>query len=272
MAYLKKIVTYFLLTIAAVSFIYPFVWMIMASLSPEQEIGNLILFPSSITFDNYVMMMDKIPIWRALFNSLFVSLINTGFSLVFCSMVGYALSRMRFRMRNVIFFIIIFTMSLPFQITLIPNYVLMVKVGWTDTYLSLTVPFLINAFAILMFRQAFKGIPQALIDAARIDGCGELRIIFTILWPNIKPTIITVAILSFMGSWNEVLWPLIVIREEQLMTLPQLVTLFAVGGRAESQLGVKLAAAVFLAMPIIIAYLFFQKYFIQSMASTGMKD
>jgi ABC-type glycerol-3-phosphate transport system permease component len=163
-------------------------------------------------------------------------------------------------------------MTLPFQITLIPNYVLMVKFQWVDTYLSLTVPFMVNTFAILMFRQAFKGLPQALIDAARIDGCGEMRIIFTILWPNIKPTIITVAILAFMASWNEVLWPLIVIREENFMTLPQLVTLFVVGGRAEAQLGVKLASAVFLAAPIIIAYLFFQKHFIQSMASSGLKD
>ncbi|HDO27162.1 MAG TPA: carbohydrate ABC transporter permease, partial [Bacteroidetes bacterium] len=175
---MKKILVYLFLTIAALSFIYPFIWMIMASLSPEQDIGNLILFPSKITFGNYQMMISKIPIWRALFNSMFVSTINTGFSLVFCTMVGYALSRMKFKIRNLIFFIIIFTMSLPFQITLIPNYILMVKLGWTDTYLSLTVPFMINTFGILMFRQAFKGMPQALIDAARIDGCGELRIIF----------------------------------------------------------------------------------------------
>ena len=148
----------------------------------------------------------------------------------------------------------------------------MVKFRWIDTYLSLTVPFMINAFAIIMFRQAFISLPQAIIDAARIDGCGELRIIFSILWPNIKPTIIMVGILAFMGSWNEVLWPLIVIREENLMTLPQLVTLFAVGGRSEAQIGVKLASAVFLAAPVFIAYLFFQKYFIQSMASTGLKE
>ena len=170
---IKKITVYLVLTLAALSFIYPFYWMIMASLSPEQDIGNLVFFPSEVTFENYKMMVSKIPIWRALFNSLFVSFINTGFSLVFSSMVGYALSRMEFKMRDLIFFIIIFTMSLPFQITLIPNYVLMVKVGWIDTYLSLTVPFMINAFAILMFRQAFAGLPQALIDAARIDGCGE---------------------------------------------------------------------------------------------------
>jgi len=272
MKILKKILLYTILTAAALSFIYPFIWMIMASLSPEQDISTLILFPSEFTIDNYQSMIAKIPIGRALFNSIFVSAINTGFSLIFSSMVGYALSRMQFKGRSLIFFIIIFTMTLPFLITLIPNYILMVKFRWVDTYLSLTVPFMINAFAILMFRQAFMGLPQAIIDAARIDGCGELRIIFSILWPNIKPTIIMVGILAFMGSWNEVLWPLIVIREEQLMTMPQLVTLFAVGGRAEAQIGVKLASAVFLAAPIIIAYLFFQKYFIQSMATTGIKD
>ena len=272
MKLLKKILLYTILTAAALSFIYPFIWMIMASLSPEHDINSLILFPSEFTIDNYQSMISKIPIGRALFNSTFVATINTGFSLIFSSMVGYALSRMDFKGRNLIFFIIIFTMTLPFLITLIPNYILMVKFGWIDTYLSLTVPFMISAFAILMFRQAFMGLPQAIIDAARIDGCGELRIIFTILWPNIKPTIIMVGILAFMASWNEVLWPLIVIREEQLMTMPQLVTLFAVGGRAEAQIGVKLASAVFLATPIVITYLFFQKYFIQSMATTGIKD
>jgi ABC-type glycerol-3-phosphate transport system permease component len=163
-------------------------------------------------------------------------------------------------------------MSLPFQITLIPNYITMVNLHLVDTFLALVLPFAVSAFAVLMFRQAFQGLPQALIDAARMDGCNELRIIFTVLWPNIKPTLVTVAILTFIGSWNEVLWPLIVIRNEKLMTMPQLVTLFAVGGRADSQLGVKIAAAVLLALPVMIAFLFFQKHFISSMASTGLKD
>jgi len=272
MKIVKKITMYFLLTVAALSFVYPFYWMIVASFTPEEYIGSLILIPPELTLGNFASMFSKIPIERALLNSVIVSVINTGMTLVFSSMVGYALSRMRFKGRNAIFIILIFTMSLPFQITLIPNYILMVEFGWIDTYLSLTIPFLVNALGIIMFRQTFRSIPQALIDAARIDGCGELRIVFTILWPNIKPTIITVAILVFMATWNEVLWPLIVIREENLMTLPQMVTLFAVGGRAEAQLGVKLASAVFLATPIIIAYSIFQKYFIQSMATSGLKD
>ena len=148
----------------------------------------------------------------------------------------------------------------------------MVKFGWVDTYAALIIPYMINAFAIIMFRQHFKSIPQDLIDAAKIDGCGELRIIFQILWPNSIPALVTIGIITFMASWNEVLWPLIVIRDEQLMTMPQLVTLFAVGGRAEAQLGVKLASAVLLALPILVAYMFFQKYFIQSMASSGLKE
>jgi len=162
-------------------------------------------------------------------------------------------------------------MMIPFQITLIPTYILIVKFGWTDTYLSLIVPAMMSAFGILLFRQFFLSIPQAVIDAARLDGCSELQILFRVVWPLSKPVIITVGILTFMTSWNEVLWPLIVIRERSLMTMPQLVTLFAVGGQAESQLGAQLAAATLLALPVIIAYSFFQRYFIESMATTGLK-
>jgi len=217
-------------------------------------------------------MFDKIPIGRALLNSILVASSVTAGVLIFGSMVGYALSRLEFKGRDLIFYVIIFTMTLPFQITLIPQYIIMVKLGWVDTYLALIIPYLMNALSIIMFRQYFKSIPQDLIDAARIDGCTELGIIFKILWPNAIPALVTVGIITFMASWNEVLWPLIVIRNEELMTMPQLVTLFAVGGRAESQLGVKLASATILALPIVLAYLFFQKYFIQSMASTGIKE
>ena len=239
----------------------------MASIAPENEIGSLTIVPTSLTLSSYEQMVDKIPIGGAFINSLIVASSITIGVLVFGSMIGYALSKL-----DLIFYVIIFTMTLPFQITLIPQYIIMVKFGWIDTYWALIVPYLINALSIIMFRQYFKSISDSLIDAARIDGCNEIQIIFRILWPNSMPAIITIGIITFMASWNEVLWPLIVIRDESLMTMPQLVTLFAVGGRAESQLGVKLASAVMLALPIVLAYLFFQKYFIQSMASTGIKE
>ena len=268
----KKILLYAILLLAALTFIYPFIWMMGASLTPLHDAGNMSLWPAHPTFDNFKLMMGKIPIGRSLVNSLLVAFFTTSLVMITGSTVGYALAKMQFKGRQLIFYIIVFTMSLPFQVTLIPNYITMVNLHLVDTFLALIVPFAVSAFAILMFRQAFQGLPQALIDAARLDGCTELGIIFRILWPNIKPTLVTVAILSFIGSWNEVLWPLIVIRNEQLMTMPQLVTLFATGGRADSQLGVKIAAAVLLALPVMIAFLFFQKHFIQSMASTGLKD
>lgn len=243
----------------------------VASLTPEAQIGEFSMVPKNLTTDNYTQMFAKIPIWRSLLNSTIVALLSTLGVLVFGAMTGYALAKLRFKGRNLLFFVIIFTMTLPFQITLIPNYILMVKLQWVDTLAALVVPAMNSAFAILMFRKAFMTIPDDLIDAARMDGCGDLRIVFQILCPNILPTIITVGILTFMSSWNDVLWPLIVIREESLMTMPQLVTLFAVGGRAEAQLGVKLAAAVLLALPVIVAYVVFQRHFIQSMASSGLK-
>lgn len=263
---------YAALTAAAITFIYPFVWMIGASLATMNDIGQMSLWPQHPTLENYGIMAARIPIFKSLLNSLTVALITTSLVMVTGSMAGYALAKLRFPGRQLIFYIIIFTMSLPFQITLIPNYITMINLRLVDTYFALVIPFSVSAFAILMFRQAFQGLPQALIDAARLDGCPESGIIFRILWPNIKPTLVTVAILTFIGSWNEVLWPLIVIRNERLMTMPQLVTLFAVGGRADSQLGVKIAASVLLALPVMIAFIFFQKHFIQSMASTGLKD
>lgn len=269
---IRRLLLYGALLIAALSFLYPFAWMIGAAFAPSSEIAKMWIWPSHPGWANFRTMIASIPIGRSLLNSLLVASLTTGLVLLSGSTVGYALAKMRFRGRQVIFYIIVFTMSLPFQVTLIPNYITMVHLHLVDTFLALIVPFAVSAFAILMFRQAFQGLPQALIDAARLDGCSEMGIIFRILWPNIKPVIVTVAILCFIGSWNEVLWPLIVIRDERLMTMPQLVTLFAVGGRADSQLGVKIAAAVLLALPVMIAFMFFQKHFIQSMASSGLKD
>jgi len=269
---IKKMLMYVALTIAAITFIYPFIWMIGASLAPEHELGKMTIWPVNPGFQNFKSMFEKIPIGRSLINSLLVAILTTSLVLITGSFVGYALAKMQFKGRQLIFYVIVFTMSLPFQVTLIPNYITMINLRLVDTFFALIIPFAVSAFAILMFRQAFQGLPQALIDAARLDGCTETGIIFRILWPNIKPTVVTVAILTFIGSWNEVLWPLIVVRNENLMTMPQLVTLFSVGGRADSQLGVKIAAAVLLALPVMIAFLFFQKHFIQSMASTGLKD
>jgi multiple sugar transport system permease protein len=262
---------YLLLTGGAVLFAYPFLWMFTSSLMPESEIGSLALWSNAFSFLNYEKVLIKIPILRAFVNSLIVSTCCTATVVLLGSMVGYALSRLRFAGKQLLYVLILFTMMIPFQIVLIPQYILMVKLGWTDTYLSLIAPTMISAFGIVLFRQFFLSVPQALIDAARIDGCSELTILFRIIYPLSRPVIITVALLTFMTNWNEVLWPMMVVRERSLMTMPQIVALFSTGGEAESQLGYLLAAATFLALPVVVAYAFFQKYFIESMASSGMK-
>ena len=268
---MKALLKYLVLMVGTLVFVYPFLWMIAGSLKPELEISQLGLLSSNFSLNSYKHVMTKIPVARAFLNSLIVSLSVTASVVIFGSMVGYALAKLRFIGQNALYSLILFTMLLPFQITLIPQYILMVKLGLTDTYLGLIAPTMMSAFGIVLFRQFFRSVPQALIDAARIDGCSELQILFRLIWPLSRPVIITVAILTFMASWNEVLWPLLVVRERTLMTMPQLVTIFVTGGEAESQLGLLLAAATLLALPIVLAYSFFQRHFIESMAYAGLK-
>ena len=268
---MKAALKYALLAAGAVLFAYPFLWMIAGSFKPEIQIGNLNLFAGRFSFRSYEQVLLKIPIGRAFLNSIIVSAATTVSVVVFGSMVGYALARLRFRGRAALYTLILFTMTIPFQIVLIPQYILMVKLGWTDTYMGLVAPTMMSAFSIVLFRQFFMAIPQALIDAARVDGCTEPVILFRIVWPLSRPVIITVALLTFMTNWNEVLWPLMVVRDQSLMTMPQIVTMFSTGGQAETQLGYLLAAASLLSLPVIVAYAFFQRYFIESMASSGLK-
>jgi multiple sugar transport system permease protein len=267
---LGRILLYAGLTLAALTFIYPFLWMVSATFKPPTEIGTLSLFPDHATFDNYRTMWARAPFGRALLNSTLVAGTITLSVLVFGSMTAYAMARLRFRGRPWLNAATIGVLLVPGQLTLIPMYTLIVQLGWIDTYAALIVPYLFNATAILMLRQFFLQIPQSLIDSARMDGMGEMRILFTIFWPLSKPVLSIVAIFTFMGSWNEVLWPLLVVREQTLMTLPQLLTVFALGGGAGS-VGVSLASAMVLVVPVVVAYAFLQRNFIESMASSGVK-
>lgn len=267
---LGRVGLYAALTLAAVTFIYPFLWMISSTLKPPFDVGTLELIPDRITLDNYRTMWARAPFGRALLNSAFVATTITAAVLVLGSMTAYAMARLRFRGQPALNAITVAILLVPGQLTLIPLYTLIVQLGWIDTYAALIVPYLFNATAILMLRQFFLQIPQSLIDAARMDGMGEARILFTIFWPLAKPVLAIVAIFTFMGSWNEVLWPLLVVREQQLMTLPQLLTVFALGGGAGS-LGVSLASAMVLVVPVVLAYVFLQRYFIESMAGSGTK-
>ena len=268
---MKRLLAYVALSIGAVIFGYPFVWMAIATFKPELEIGELALFPSEWTTDSYRLVFETIPIGRAFLNSLIVVAAVTGSVLVFGSMAGYALAKLQWKGREIVFTTILFTLMVPFLVMLIPLYTLVVGFGWTDSLLGLIVPFMMNATAVLILRQSFLTIPNDILDAARVDGCSEWRILFTVVWRLSVPALVTAGILVFVGTWNEVLWPLVVIRKEEWMTMPQMVTLFAVGGGSSARIGPQLAAALLLGLPVILAFLFFQRHFVSSLASTGVK-
>ncbi len=267
---LAEIGLYVLLVVAAITFIYPFLWMASSTLKPPMEVGSLALWPAHPTLENYRIMWGRAPFGRALLNSMLVAGTVTASVLVFGSITAYAMARLTFPGRRMLNLATIAVLLVPGQLTLIPLYTLVVQLGWIDSYAALIVPYLFNATAILLLRQFFLRIPQSLVDSARMDGMGELRILFTIFWPLARPPLAIVAIFTFMGSWNEVLWPLLVVRDQHLMTLPQLLTVFSLGGGAGT-LGVSLAAAMVLVVPVVVAYAFLQRYFIESMAGAGVK-
>ena len=266
----KRVALYLALAVAALTFVFPFLWMAATTFKPPAEVGSLALVPDHPTLDNYRRMWERAPFGRALVNSTLVATTITAAVLLFSSMTAYAMARLRFRGRRWLELATTAVLLVPGQLTLIPLYTLVVQLGWVDTYAALVVPYVCNATAILMLRQFFVQVPQSLVDSARMDGMSEPRILFTVFWPLARPVLATVAIFTFMGAWNEVLWPLLVVREQQLMTLPQLLTVFALGGGAGS-LGVSLASTMVLVVPVLVAYLFLQRQFIESMAGTGTK-
>ena len=265
-----RVALYVALALAALTFIYPFLWMASSTLKPPGEVGTLALIPDHATFENYRVMWSRAPFGRALLNSVFVATSVTIAVLILSSITAYAMARLTFPGRHALNLATTAVLLVPGQLTLIPLYTLVVQLGWIDSYSALIIPYLFNATAILMLRQFFLQIPQSLVDSARMDGMSELRILFTIFWPLARPPLAIVAIFTFMSSWNEVLWPLLVVRDQRIMTLPQLLTVFALGGGAGT-LGVSLAAAMVLVVPVVVAYMFLQRFFIESMAGAGVK-
>lgn len=267
---MKRALLYLGLVCAATTFLYPFVWMLATTFKPPAEVADLALLPRAPTLENYRIMWSRAPVGRALVNSTVVATLVTASVLIFGSMAAYALARLEFTGKRTLSAMTVAVLLVPSQLTLIPTYALIVGLGWVDSRQALIVPFLLNPTAILILRQFFLAVPRSLVDSARLDGMGELRILFSLFWPLARPALATVAIMTFMGSWNEVLWPLLVVRDQAKMTMPQLLTVFTLGGGAGT-LGVQLAAAMVLVVPIVGAYLFLQRYFIESMAGQGVK-
>ncbi|MGV2829485.1 carbohydrate ABC transporter permease [Myxosarcina sp. GI1(2024)] len=268
----KTLGTYIFLCAIAIIFLFPLLWLIGTSFkSPTEDIFSFPpqILPARPTWENFQTVWQTYPFGRYLANSAIVAILTVSLNLLFCSLAAYPLARLRFRGQKLIFAAILATIAIPFQIVMIPLYILAVNLGLRNTYLGIIFPNLVSAFGIFLLRQAFQSVPLELEEAARIDGCSELGIWWHIMLPAIRPALFTLAIFAFISSWSDFLWPLIVLDRPEYYTLP-----LAVANLASSfSLDWRLVAAgsVISIAPILVLFLFLQQYIIPTDVGSGVK-
>ncbi|WP_253905567.1 carbohydrate ABC transporter permease [Bacillus sp. THAF10] len=250
----------------------PFIWMISTSLKTSG--ATMVLppqfIPEEFNLENYQRVADTFPVFKFLWNSLLVAVTSTIGQLLLCSMAAYAFARLEFKGRDVIFVIYLATLMVPSQVTMTPQFILMKYMGWLDTYQGLILPGMFNAFGTFLLRQFFLGIPKELEEAAFMDGANHFRIFAQIILPLSMPALATLMIFSFMQSWNNFLWPLIVVNSPDMMTLPLGLSLLQ--GRWETDWNLMMAGVVISVIPVLAVYSFAQRYFIQGITLSGMKE
>lgn len=269
---IKQFIFYIILIFGALIMIIPFIWMLSTSLKTNGATMVLPpkIIPDEINWENYKKVAEVFPVYRFLFNSVVVAVVSTLGQLLICSMAAYAFSRLKFRGRDVLFLLYLATLMVPSQVTMTPQFILMKYLGWLDSYQGLILPGIFNAFGTFLMRQFFLGIPKELEEAAFIDGASHFRVYWQIILPLAKPALATLAVFSFMQSWNSFLWPLIIVSDPKMMTLPLGLSLLQ--GRWETNWNLMMAGVMISVLPILAVYLFAQKYFIQGITLSGLKE
>lgn len=268
----KQLSTYGLLGAIAIITLFPLFWLVSTALKSSAE--NIFqsppqLLPTQPTLENFVSVWHALPFGQYLFNSTFVAVLTVSLNLIFCALAAYPLARLSFPGRDWIFIAIVATIMIPFQIVMIPLYILTVQLGLRNSYLGMIFPSLASAFGIFLLRQAFLGVPKEMEEAARMDGCSELGLWWCIMLPAIRPALVTLAIFEFIGSWSDFLWPLIVIQDENLYTLPLGVAKLA--GTFSLDWRLVAAGSVISIAPVLILFLFLQRYIVPTETSSGVK-
>jgi multiple sugar transport system permease protein len=268
----RHALVYGLLALGLVLMIGPFLWMVLGSFKPQAEFLRLppTWLPETWTLDNYQRLFAQLDFPRFFLNSAVVATAVTIGNLVFAPMLGWALAKLRFRGKRWLLLLVLATLMLPGSATLIPLYVLMSSIGLVNTYPGLILPFLAAPLGVFLTRQLFLGIPDELIEAARIDGAGEFGIFFRIGMPLAAPVLATLGILTFLGSWNSFLYPLVMAQEPQMYTLPVALATFATG-QYQADHGMLMAGSVVLVVPVLIVFVLMQRWITEGVATTGLK-
>lgn len=268
----RRIPIYIILSVISLIWVFPFLWMALGSLKTQREIlaKPPRLLPDHATLANFTKWFEQLNFSTYFTNSIIVAVITVLGNIIFCSMVGYALAKMQFRGKNIVFGTVMVTLMVPSVATFVPLFVIIANLGLSNTYAALILPFLTQPVGVFLMRQFMTGIPDAVIEAARIDGAGELRIFFQIVLPQCGPAIATLSILTFLSSWNNFLWPLVAAQSDSMYTLPVALSLYSTGQNATNY-SVLLAGAVLIITPILLLFIFLQRYFIEGVAMTGIK-
>ena len=255
----------------AVIAVVPFLWMLGGSFRSEADLfaDPARILPATWTLHGYREIWNELPFLRLVLNSFVFAGVTTLLCLLFDSMAAYALARLKFKGQNLAFWLVIATLMVPVQITLVPVFMTLFDLGWLNTYQGLIIPRATSAFGIFLLRQFFMQIPRELDEAARIDGANHLRIYWQIILPLAKPALATLAVLHFTNLWNDLLWPLVMTSTSDMRTLPAGLTLF--GGQHVTDHAVLLAGATISLLPLAVAFALAQKYLVQGVATTGIK-
>jgi multiple sugar transport system permease protein len=267
-----SIVLYILLFLGLLALVGPFIWMVLGSFKPQAEFLRTTptFLPENPTLGNYDRLLDRLDFARYFFNSAVIATAVTLGNLTFTPMLGYALAKIRFRGKGILLLLVMATLMVPAAALLIPLFVLMSTLGLVNTFPGLILPFIAGPFGVFLTRQFFAGLPDELLEAARIDGANEFRIFWRIAMPLAGPVLATLGILTFLGTWNAFIYPLVMAQSPDMYTLPVALATFATG-QYQADHGMLMAGAVILVVPVLIVFVLMQRWITEGISTTGLK-
>lgn len=265
---------YLVLIIGAVSMLLPFVYMFCLSLMTDNQIltSTADFIPAPVTFEHYYYVVKNVDIFKYFYNSMFVAIATTIGQVIISTAAGYAFARFEFKYKEFLFFIVLVSMMIPPQVNIVPLFFIMKQFNWIDTYFALIVPGLFGGFGVFMMRQWFKSMPDDMEASAKIDGCNVFEVFYKIAFPLALPAVITLAIFTFITTWNSFMWPLIVTNSDVMRTLPLGLANFKGSFREITDWGALTAYSVVCCIPVICVFLLGRKYFINDILSGGIKE
>ena len=261
------------LTAVAIAVVFPLYWMVVSALTPggQSQSSEFYLWPDAPTVGNFTEVFATQPVWRWLGNSMLVATVGTALSVCVSLGAGYALAKYRFRGRGLLYALFLVTIMIPIQVTLVPAFLVVARLGLVDSPWAVILPTLFDVVGIFIARQFMLGVPDALIEAARLDGAGELRTFFRVVLPSCGPLVGVLVILGFMNRWNDFLWPLVVLQGNESLTVPVGLSTLTTNPAFSSPWGAVMAVATVAVVPLLVVFLVFQRTFVQGIASTGIK-